>query len=229
MKGPVRTLLVEDQEITRFGLRSMLEKIPEIDLVAEAADGNSGLKAALAAKPHLILMDIGLPGLDGIEATRAIKAALSTKVIIMTCHDNAESALAALSAGADAYCLSDVSLPQLASAVESVMSGAVWLDPKIAHQVIEKLQPQCSPNAARSHDGNFSLSAREYQVLELVVDGLSNQQIADRLHLSCETVKTHMCHLLEKLRVADRTQAAVKALREGMFSSNNQGEKKAKK
>jgi two-component system, NarL family, response regulator LiaR len=214
----IRTLLVEDQEITRFGLRSMLEQQAEIQVVAESADGNSAVEKALELKPDLILMDIGLPGIDGIEATKAIKSALNVKVIMITSRDNAESVFAALSAGADAYCLSGASALQLSNAIESVINGAVWLDPGIARHVIKTIQKH--PPVQEQEVNSFQLSSREYDVLALVVDGLSNQEIANRLFLSCETVKTHMCHLMEKLRVSDRTQAAVKAVRQGLISEN---------
>jgi two-component system, NarL family, response regulator LiaR len=214
----IRTLLIEDQEITRFGLKSMLDQIPEISVIGEAADGKTGVEKAMELRPDLVLMDIGLPGIDGIEATRTIKASLSTKVLIITSRNSAESVFAALAAGADAYCLSGASFKHLSSAIESVINGAVWLDPGIAKFVVNTMQKQHSPRHQMPTD-SFHLSEREREVLNLVVDGMSNQEIAERLLLSCETVKTHMSHLMEKLRVSDRTQAAVKAVRQGLVAN----------
>ena len=177
-------------------------------------------------------MDIGLPGLDGIEATKQIKQCIGVKVILLTSHDSQEEVLAGLSCGADAYCLKDISISQLKNAINSVVDGGVWLDPRIAKTLIEVLPNSnvkeiTSSNAkelverrkkAPAADNPFLLSDREFEVLALLVDGLSNQEIASRLFLSTETVKTHMRHLMEKMKVSDRTQAAVKALREGLIS-----------
>jgi DNA-binding NarL/FixJ family response regulator len=164
-------------------------------------------------------MDIGLPDMDGIEATRVIKDTLSAKVILITSHDNNEDVLAGLSAGADAYCLKGINEIQLSNAIRSVMDGALWLDPDIAKRIVQLMQPQDNQTVrtATKAENPFHLSEREHQVLRLLVDGNSNQQIADAMYLSTETVKSHMRHLMEKLKVADRTQAAVKAVREGLI------------
>lgn len=221
----IRTLLVDDEEIKRLGLRSMLGQIPDITVVGEAANGNASIQMSMELRPDLIFMDIGLPDVDGILATKTIKAAIPTKVIMVTSHDSEESVLAGLAAGADAYCLSGITMKQLQTAVESVLGGAVWLDPGVARYVIQTIQWRAP---SRTEDP-FKLSAREYEVLALLVEGLSNQEMADKLYLSCETVKTHMSHLMEKLRVSDRTQAAVKAVQQGLISdpgAGNRGQKK---
>lgn len=220
-ENAINTLLVEDHEITRLGMRSMLEHMAEVVIVAEASTGKVAVNKAMELKPDLILMDIGLPEMDGIEATKIIKEALTAKVIMVTSHDSDEDILAGLSAGADAYCLKGISGPQLANAIHSVMEGAVWLDPDIARQLIQMIskRPKKGVVGGQSmgiQNNPFQLSEREYEVLCLLVEGLSNQQMAERLYLSAETVKTHMRHVMEKLRVSDRTQAAVKAVKEGI-------------
>jgi NarL family two-component system response regulator LiaR len=217
----INTLLVEDHEIVRLGLRKALEHIPEVSVIAEVGDGKSAVAKAMELCPDLILMDIGLPIMDGVEATRLIKEALPTKVIIVTSHDNEEDIFAGLSAGADAYCLKGISSSQLGNAIRSVMVGAVWLDPGIAKRVLAQA---VGGNAQRCRQKNwetdaFGLSEREVQVLNLVIDGLSNQEIGKQLFMSQDTAKTHLRHIMEKLRVSDRTQAAVKAIRHG-FDQN---------
>jgi two-component system, NarL family, response regulator LiaR len=217
----INTLLVEDHEIARLGLRTVLDKITEVSVIAEVGDGKSAVTKAMELRPDLILMDIGLPIMDGVEATRLIKEALSVKVIILTSHDNEEDIFAGLSAGADAYCLKGISSSQLGNAIRSVMLGAVWLDPGIAKRVLEQAvggSAQSRPQQTRETDV-FGLSEREVQVLHLVIDGLSNQEIGKQLFMSQDTAKTHLRHIMEKLRVSDRTQAAVKAIRHG-FDQN---------
>lgn len=213
----ITIIVVEDHELTRLGLRSLLERMPNVVVVGEAGDGKTAVDMAIEICPSLMLMDIGLPKLDGIEATKTIKLALPTKVILFTSHDGDLDIFAGLSAGADAYCLKGLSGKQLNIAIRSVMDGAVWLDPRIARQVrqaVSRQMPSASPVGVSVVD-QFGLSEREHEVLTALVDGLSNQQIAERLFLSPETVKTHMRHLMAKLRVSDRTQAALKAVRQG--------------
>jgi two-component system, NarL family, response regulator LiaR len=214
-----RVMLVEDHEITRLGLKMMLEQIDGIEVVAEAADGKTCIDTAITVKPDLILMDIGLPGVDGIEATKAIKDALQTKIIVITSHESEEDVLAGLAAGADAYCLKGVSFAQLSNAISAVRDGAIWLDPGIAREITRIAAMGKAQSTQKPSENAFHLSARECEVLSLLVEGLTNRQIAERLILSCETVKTHMRHIMEKLCVADRTQAAVKAVRQGIVRS----------
>jgi NarL family two-component system response regulator LiaR len=216
----IRTLLVEDHEISRLGLKKILEHMPEICVVGEVADGILAVATAIELRPDLVLMDIGLPGMDGIEATKAIKKVLATKVIVITSHDNSDDVFAGLSAGADAYCLKGISASQLENAIHSVMDDAMWLDPGIAQQVVQAVVRDS--RAQLSHSGSqanvFHLSERELEVLSLLVNGATNQQMASRLFLSPETIKTHMRRVMEKLRVSDRTQAAVKAVKQGLVT-----------
>lgn len=214
----INAILVEDHEITRLGLRKMLEQIPEVCIVAEESSGRLAIERASMLRPDLILMDIGLPDMDGVEATKLIKDSIQSKVIVITSHDRDEDILAALSAGADAYCLKGISAAQLSNAINSVIDGAVWLDPGIAKQIVQLMSNRpAKPQGESNPDLNpFQLSERERQILGLLVEGCTNQQMAEKLFLSAETIKTHMRHVMEKLRVSDRTQAAVKAVREGL-------------
>lgn len=203
----IRIMLVEDHQITRIGLRCSLEVIEDFKIIAEAEDGKTAVAKAQELNPDVILMDIGLPGLSGIEAVKAIK------ILMLTSHERSEDVYAALSVDCDGYCLKDIDTVQLTAAIRAVHNGGVWLDPGIAKHVVKghlKVGP------AKESNNDAGLSERELEVLTLVVEGLSNQEIADRLFVSAETVKTHMRHLMEKLAVSDRTQAAVKALREGL-------------
>lgn len=228
MQSPTRqdtvsVFIAEDHEITRVGLRLTLEQIEGFQVVGEANDGRVAVDNVIRIKPDVVLMDIGLPTMDGIEATRQVKEqAPDTRVIMLTSHDSDRDVFAALAAGADGYCLKEVSGTQLAMAIRCVADGAAWLDPGVASRVLKACAVGGSVNQAqvdvaqRITSNQQSLSQRELDVLKLVVDGLSNQEIADRLVVSVETVKTHMRHIMEKMAVSDRTQAAVKAMREGL-------------
>lgn len=224
--SPISIFIVEDYEITRVGLRLTLGQLPDFKIVGEAEDGQSAVRQVIDLKPQVVLMDIGLPIMDGIDATRKIKYQLpETKVVMLTSHDNDRDIFAALGAGADGYCLKEVGSAQLSSAIRAVSEGVAWLDAGIARRVlkacvnnINNAPPAVNNPASRGKSVYTSspLSQRELDVLLLVVEGKSNQEIADRLVLSVETVKTHMRHIMEKLAVSDRTQAAVKAMREGI-------------
>lgn len=214
----IRILIVEDHEIMRFGLKSMLKELPSVEVVGEAADGNTAVELASTLTPDVILMDIGLPGIDGVEATREVKKRNSEiNVIMFTSFDNEKSIFAALAAGADGYCVKNIARDQLITAIQSVTSGCAWLDPSIAGHVLKVCDIPDEDGATKPAPNKVKLTARELDVLKLVVEGLTNQQIADRLILGVETVKTHMRHIMEKLSVSDRTQAAVKAMREGLL------------
>jgi NarL family two-component system response regulator LiaR len=220
----IEIFIAEDNEIIRVGLRLTLSDVEDFKVVGEAEDGITTVEKVIALKPTIVLMDIGLPGLDGITATAQIKSqSPSTHVMILTSHDNDEDVFAAIRAGADAYLLKEVTSANLVSAVRAVANGVVWLDPGVAQRVLRASianAPKAVNTAEAKNSKNYAnatpLSQRELDVLTLVVEGNSNQEIADRLILSVETVKTHMRHIMEKLSVSDRTQAAVKAMREGL-------------
>jgi len=220
----IEIFIAEDYEVTRVGLRLTLANVPEFKIVGESEDGIATVQKVIELKPDIVLMDIGLPLLDGIAATEQIKLeSPDTRVMILTSHDSDRDVFMAIRAGADAYLLKEISSANLISAIRAVAIGVVWLDPGVAKRVLKacitnapKAVFSNEPRSARHEVNNTPLSQRELDVLTLVVEGNSNQEIADRLVLSVETVKTHMRHIMEKLSVSDRTQAAVKAMREGL-------------
>ena len=207
----LRILIVEDDPMMQLGLEQSLMAHPQLEIVGQAEDGYLGVQAALKLKPDLVVMDIGLPRLDGIAATQQIKAALpETHVVMLTSHQTDTEIIAALSSGADAYCIKGASVERLMSAIAAAVEGATYLDPQIARRVIDNLKPPSpSGNAA-------NLSQRELEVLRLMVEGLSNPEIAEKLYLSPNTIKTHVRGIMNKLSVDDRVQAAVVALRSGL-------------
>jgi NarL family two-component system response regulator LiaR len=242
-KQVINILLVEDHALTRMGLKTALKRTNDINVVGEAINGEEGITAARTLKPDVILMDVGMPIMDGVEAAKKIIGENpAVKVIMLTQHDNDQDILASLSAGASGYCLKDVEPERLYTAIRSVKNGDVWLDATIASRVLRYYTVQERPNK-RSIEQNIpisatgstspapvstetkrlpenpfieALSARELEVLRLIVDGLSNQEIADKLIISLATAKTHVRNILNKLAVDDRTQAAVQAMRRGL-------------
>lgn len=215
----ITLLIVEDQLVTRLGLRLVAERFDDLTVIDEAENGAAAVMKALDLHPHVVLMDIGLPGMDGIEAARQIKlGAPEIKILIITGHDNDDDLFAALAAGADGYCLKDAEGEQIAMAIRAVYTGAAWLAPGIAHRVLQACRYDSSRGVRVDTRGKFFLSTRELEVLALVVEGLSNPEIASRLSVSQDTVKTHVRHIMEKMVVSDRTQAAVKALKEGLIN-----------
>lgn len=207
----IRIVLVEDDPVMQLGLEQFFEDYPQFEIVGQAADGYAGLEAVQNLKPDLVLMDIGLPQLDGITAARRIRAEMpQVRIVILTSHTSDHEMLAALSSGADAYCVKGTSLEQLEVAITSAQEGALYLDPQIARRVLSHLKPQ--PAHTKS-----SLSERELEVLKLMVDGKSNPEIAALLYLSLSTVKCHVRSVMDKLSVDDRVQAAVVALRSGLI------------
>lgn len=216
----VKILLAEDQEIVRIGIKLLLESESSIQIVGESANGEQACKLALDLKPDLILMDLGMPVMDGIDATREIKKQLpDIKIVILTTHENDTDVYAAMAAGADGYCIKNANKQQLVMAICSVMEGAIWMDPAIAGCVLKAFSSSIQSKPLQPQATNHQLTNRELDVLTLIVEGLSNQQIAERLVVSVETVKTHMRHIMEKLQVSDRTQVAVKALKISSFHS----------
>ena len=204
----MRLLVVEDDPVMQLGLEQFFEDYPELTIVGQATDGYAGIEAARQLQPDLILMDIGLPQLDGIAATQQIKAEWpQMHVIMLTSHTANHEMMAALSSGADAYCVKGTKLDQLPVASRSAREGAVYLDPQIARQVLSHLKPVANPSR---------LSGRELEVLRLIIDGKSNPEIASALYLSLSTIKCHVRSIMDKLSVDDRVQAAVVALRSGL-------------
>lgn len=219
----INVLLVEDHMMIRMGTALVIEKTDGITLVGEAEDGLQGVEKAKELLPDVILMDIGLPVIDGIEATKRIReAGLDSKVLIFTSRDNDDDVFAALAAGADGYIMKGATAQQLTSAITAVNEGTAWLDPAIARLVLSNVQRQKKEETTSSDinykagKNTFGLTEREMEVLALIVEGLSNPEIAEKLFITRATAKAHVHSILQKLYVDDRTQAAVTAMREGL-------------
>ena len=207
----VKVVIIEDDPMMQLGLEQAFSKYPQLEIVEQLDDGYLGVRAAFKHQPDLIIIDIGLPRLDGIAVTKQIKAELPTvKIVMLTSHTVQTEVIAALAAGADAYCVKGAKVEKLINAIAVVQDGATYLDPQIAKLVVANLKPPVD-------DRNIgNLSQREMEVLELIVEGKSNPQIATMLHLSPNTIKTHVRSIMNKLTVDDRVQAAVVALRSGL-------------
>jgi DNA-binding NarL/FixJ family response regulator len=205
----IRVVIVEDHALTRAGLRTALQS--SFDVAAEAADGLTGWEAIARERPDVAVVDIGIPALDGIALTKRIRAELpSTRVVIVTMVDLEDEVLAALAAGADAYCLKSSEPERIADAVRIASEGGAYFDPRIAHVVLARF------SATKATDVRLSpLTERETEILRLISEGRANSEIAESLHIGFGTVKGHIRDILEKLSAADRTQAAVVALRKG--------------
>jgi DNA-binding NarL/FixJ family response regulator len=212
---PVRVFVVDDHTVVRRGLRAYLEVVDDMEVVGEAADGQEALEqiAALVAAgrpPDVALMDLVMPGMDGVTATAAITQRYpAMEVVAMTSFTRADLVHGALQAGAAGYLLKDAEADEVAAAIRAACRGEVHLDPAIAKQLTRSLV------ASRPQTVN-ALTDREREVLILVAEGLSNQQIADSLVISERTARTHVSNILSKLGVASRTQAALVAIREGL-------------
>jgi DNA-binding NarL/FixJ family response regulator len=214
MGDRIRVLVVEDHALTRAGLVTALSADPSFDVVGEAADGPSGYDLAKELAPDVAVVDIGLPGEDGIALTRRIRRDRpETRVVILTMHDLEDEVIAALAAGADAYCLKTSRTERVLEAVRIAAEGGAYFDPLVAHVVLRELGRPTTPVKAAASP----LTPRETQVLQLIADGKSNAEIADNLSIGLGTVKGHIRDILEKLAVADRTQAAVEAYRRGLI------------
>ncbi|MBE9213868.1 response regulator transcription factor [Plectonema cf. radiosum LEGE 06105] len=234
----IRVVIIEDHNLTRIGLRAALETRETIKIIGEASNGNDGLNLLKSLKPDVATIDLGLPDIDGIELTRRFRQYQAeiqnedTKLLVLTMQNSDEAVLAAFGAGADSYCMKDIESDKLVEAVEATASSSSWIDPTIADIVLRQVREEVSQGktsadaktvAIQAVDPEvekvietYPLTKRELEVLELIVSGCDNAEIAKRLYLTIGTVKTHVRGILSKLCVDDRTQAAVRALRSGI-------------
>lgn len=207
-------LIVEDHELTRFGLKTAFESCDFVGKIFEAESAETGIDIIDSSHVDLIIMDLGLPGMDGIQATEKVKQHdKDLKVVILTSHNDSQEVLNSLKAGANAYCSKEINPKRLTQVVQSVLDGASWFDPSIAHIVLEaaaKSQQIDKPQPER----DYGLTSRETQILKLITEGYSNNEIANQLFVSINTTKAHVASILQKLEVDDRLQAALKALKE---------------
>jgi DNA-binding NarL/FixJ family response regulator len=215
----IRILLVDDQALFREGMRTLLSVRPELDVVGEASNGREAVEAAGRLKPDVVLMDLRMPVLDGVGATRILRQENpECQVIVLTTFDDDEHIFEGLRAGAAGYLLKDVSSDQLVEAIQAAAKGNSFLEPSVAAKVIAefaRLTEQSS--ASKEHILVEPLSDRETEILMVVATGASNREIADRLFIAEGTVKNHLTHILGKLGVRDRTQAVLRAKELGLI------------
>lgn len=205
-----KILIVEDHALIRFGLKTAFESKDFVKEIYEAGTGEEAVETVKKHKIDAVIMDLGLPAMDGIEATKRIKEfSKNIKVLVLTSHNSEEEVIASLKAGANAYCSKDINPDTLARIVQSVIEGAAWFDPKIAHVVLNAVSND--KTTLKSID-EFNLTDREKQVLKYLREGDNNSEIAKKLQVSINTVKVHVSSIIQKLGVEDRTQAAIKAL-----------------
>ncbi|WP_019503748.1 response regulator transcription factor [Pleurocapsa sp. PCC 7319] len=242
----ISVVLIEDHDLSRIGLCAALKQYEDVEVIDNAANGNDGLHKVKTHQPDVALVDIGLPDIDGIEVTQQLKQYqadqqdFKTKILMLTMHDSEDSVMAAFAAGADSYSLKDVSMDNLVQAIRNTHEGNAWIDPAIARIVLKQAQSSKATStpvnvniSSTTEDDEtqaitavaeeyqqlietYPLTDRELEVLELIVAGCSNADISKKLYITVGTVKTHVCHILNKLCADDRTQAAVRALRAGL-------------
>jgi DNA-binding NarL/FixJ family response regulator len=213
----IRVLIADDHTVVREGTRQILEQDDGLKVVGEACDGEQAVKLTGEHKPDVAIIDIAMPGMDGIEATKRIKALYpATAILILSAYDDDQFVFSLVEAGAAGYLLKSIRSRELLDAVRAVYNGESVLHPTIARKVLNRLTP-----SAEQHPGHKlvdMLSEREIQVLRLATRGLSNQNIADELCLSLRTIQAHLGHIFNKLQVSSRTEAVVRALKEGWIT-----------
>lgn len=214
MPQPITILIVDDHEVVRQGLRAYLSAQPDLEVLAEAASGEEAVRLTAELIPDVALMDLLMPGMDGIEATRQLKkASPRTQVVVLTSFHEDEHIFPALRAGAISYLLKDVKMEEMAAAVRRAAQGEATLHPRVAARLIQEVHGAGREAAINPYTG---LTERELEVLRLVANGLSNSEIAAQMVVSENTVKGHVSNILSKLHLADRTQAAIFAWKEGI-------------
>ena len=207
-------LIVEDHELTRFGLKTAFEGCDYVADIYEAESAEKGIDIVNRNEINLIIMDLGLPGMDGIQATQKIKSLnKDIKIVVLTSHNDEQEVLNSLKAGANAYCSKEINPKRLTQVVQSVLDGAAWFDPSISHIVLEAATKGHEKETAKP-EKDYGLTSRETQILKLITEGYSNIEIAKELFVSINTTKAHVASILQKLEVDDRLQAALKALKE---------------
>ena len=212
----IKVLIADDHAVVREGTRQILEQESDMEVVAEAEDGEEAVKLAGSSKPNVAIIDISMPNVDGIEATKQIKALYpSIAILILSAYDDDQFVFSLLEAGAAGYMLKSIRGRELVDAVRAVYAGESALHPSIAHKVLNRFVP--GPGKPKQ-ESSVVLSEREIDILKLAAEGLSNQDMADKLFLSVRTVQAHLGHIFNKMGVGSRTEAVVRALREGWIT-----------
>jgi len=215
--SPIRVLIADDHAIVRKGLCALLATEPGIEVVAEAEDGRQAVALVAHAQPDVVLMDLVMPGTDGLEATRSILATRpKTRILVLTSFDGDDKVFPAIKAGALGYLLKDSGPEELIQAIQQVHDGASSIHPSVARKLLRQIAQPDGPAS-----GIEALTEREVEVLRLVAQGQSNREIAGRLTISEATVRTHVSNILGKLELCSRTQAALYALKKGLASLND--------
>ena len=209
---PIRILIVDDHDIVRRGLRALLDEFDDLEVVAEASNGVQAVQLAESEEPDVILMDLIMPEMDGVEATRQIaEKETKARILVITTYGGDEHVIPAIKSGAHGYMLKDSGSEQVVDAIRQVHRGEPALHPDIARALIQEIRPEKPEKAAPD-----PLTARELEVLSLMAGGLTNREIADRLVIAEVTVRSHISRILDKLHLANRVQATLYALREGV-------------
>jgi len=217
----IKLLIVEDHPFTRQTLTYEFKKNPQIELLAALTNGKEAVDFVQKITPDVIIMDIEMPFMDGIEATKEIKKAKKIPVIMLTSHSEKEKVFAAFSSGANGYCIKDIEMSELIGVINIILDGGAWFDKKIAGYIFEVLKSLELENAVAAVDEaqetrqkikDLNITEREMEILKLISDGLTNAQIAEQLIISLSTVKNHVASIIHKLSVKDRTQVAIFAL-----------------
>jgi DNA-binding NarL/FixJ family response regulator len=213
MTEPITVLIVDDHEVVRQGVSAYLEALSDIDVVGEASSGTEAIEVALDTIPDVVLMDLVMSGMDGVDATRQVKnVSPRSQIVVLTSYHQDEHIFPALQAGAISYILKDVKMEELADAIRRAALGEATIHPRVAARVIQEI------HGSKTEDINpfTELTSREVEVLKLIAGGMSNSRIAEELVISENTVKGHVSNILSKLHLADRTQAAVYAWQQGI-------------
>jgi two-component system response regulator DegU len=218
--GKIRVIIADDHTLLREGLRKILEMEPDIEIVGEAVDGSDVVDKTMELQPDVVLMDVNMPNGGGLGATAIIKEKMpEVNIVVLTIHDDDEYIAELINAGAKGYIPKDVEPARVVEAVRSVYQGNPFIPPNLMNKLLKKLQNKASSDKDTANQGPDALTQRELEVLQLIVNGKSNREIADTLIISEKTVKNHVTNILRKLDLSDRTQAAVFAIRNGLVSA----------
>lgn len=208
----INLLIVEDHALTLFGLKTVLSIKSYINEIFEATNGAKAIACFEKNKIDIAIVDIGLPDINGIELTKKIKSiSANTKIIILTSHNSQEEVLSCFKNGANAYCSKEIDTMMLGEVIEHVKQGALWVDPAVAEIISDNI---CEKNTLQEHHiEHYNFTTREKEIIKLLINGYDNAQMSEKLSVSLHTVKAHICNILQKLNVKDRTQAAIKILK----------------